>query len=419
MRDRLRIAAGAAAVAMAAAGCGSAASPPPQPPGVIRGVALQVPAADPRPYGAADTAFGLDVLGAWCRQDPTGNIVLSPESLATGLGLAYLGARGATASAMARVLHLPAVGPALLAGLHSRSVARRGLDGPGVTVAGSDHVWADPSLATERGYLNDVATGYGAGLWRVPLLTDTGRAVGQINASIDAATRGHIPHLLSPAEVKGSGWVLTDALYLDAAWAAPFQASQTKSGPFTTAAGGHVSAQFMHASGFRVSTSGGWTAASLPYRGGKLSMIALLPAAGSGSGGCPALPPATLARMETALTKQAPRTAIALPKVSLSSSASLRELLTGLGMGIAFGGGADFSGLSPQACCIGAVVHAATLAVAEKGTVASAATGVGILPTAVPAQLPQVIFDRPYLLLVTDNATGEPLFLARVADPAA
>jgi hypothetical protein len=28
------------------------------------------------------------------------------------------------------------------------------------------------------------------------------------------------------------------------------------------------------------------------------------------------------------------------------------------------------------------------------------------------------VFDRPYLLLVTDTATGEPLFLARVANPA-
>jgi len=419
MRDRLRLAAGAAAVAMLAAGCGSAARPPPPAPAVTRGAAFRVPAADPRPYGAADTAFGLDVLGAWCRQDPAGNIVLSPESLATGLGLAYLGARGATASAMARVLHLPAAGPALLAGLHARSAALRGLDGPGVTVAGSDHVWADPSLTTERGYLNDAATGYGAGLWRVPLLSATGRAVRQINASIDAATRGHIPHLLSPAQVSGSGWVLTDALYLHAAWAAPFQASQTTSGPFTTAAGAHVSARFMHGNGFRVAASGGWTAVALPYRGGKLSMIALLPPAGSGSGGCPSLTSAALAQMETSLTRPARQVAIALPKVSLSSSASLRELLTGLGMGIAFGGDADFSGLSRQACCIGAVIHAATLAVAEKGTVASAATGVGILPSAEPAPSARVVFDRPYLLLVSDHATGEPLFLARVADPVA
>jgi serine protease inhibitor len=30
-----------------------------------------------------------------------------------------------------------------------------------------------------------------------------------------------------------------------------------------------------------------------------------------------------------------------------------------------------------------------------------------------------VLFDRPYLLLIRDTATGEPLFLARVAGPAA
>jgi serine protease inhibitor len=412
----MRIAAGAAAAAMIA-GCGSA--PDLSPPGVARGVAFDVAAADPRPYGAADTAFGLDLLGAWCRADPAENLVLSPESLATGLGLAYLGARGATAAAMARVLHLPAAGPALVAGLHARSAALSGLDGPGVTVAGSDHVWADPSLSTERGYLDDAATAYGAGLWRVPLLTDPARAVAQINASIAAATRGHIPQLLTPGQVRGSGWVLTDALYLQAAWAAPFEASLTTAGPFTNAAGQQVSAEFMHGNGFRMQRSGGWTAVSLPYRGGKLSMIALLPPAGSG--GCPALPAATLGRIEAGLAAPtgAGQTAIALPKVSLRSSASLRGLLTGLGMGIAFGGDADFSGLSPRACCIGAVVHAATLAVGEKGTVGSAATAVGILPSDEPVQLDRVVFDRPYLLLVTGTATGEPLFLARVADPAA
>jgi len=96
----------------------------------------------------------------------------------------------------------------------------------------------------------------------------------------------------------------------------------------------------------------------------------------------------------------------------------MKDLLKTLGMGIAFGPDADFGGMSRQACCIGLVEHAATLQVGEKGTVASAATAVGIAPTAGMAG-PVVDFDRPYLLLVTDTATGEPLFAARVADPAA
>jgi serine protease inhibitor len=111
--------------------------------------------------------------------------------------------------------------------------------------------------------------------------------------------------------------------------------------------------------------------------------------------------------------------AIALPKVNLSTRVDLKSLLSGLGMGVAFTPAADFTGLSPRACCIGLVEQAATLQVGEKGTVASAATAVGVMPSA--AQLPSrlITFDRPYLLLVTGTGTGEPLLVARVANPAA
>jgi serine protease inhibitor len=421
---KLRITAGVAAAVITATGCGSASAPMTWPPAVSRGVTAS-DLASARAYGASDTAFGLGVLGAWCREDPAANIVLSPESLASGLGMAYLGARGSTARAMASALHLPAAGTALEAGLRARSAGLRGLDGPGVTVAGSDRVWASPSLMPLRSYLNEVAADYGASVGRAPLLTDPVRAAGEIDAAIAAATRGHIPQLLGPGSLNGIAWVLTDALYLNADWASPFQPSQTRPGPFTTASGQQVSAQFLHGGDFRFTTLDGWTAVSLPYRGGKLSMTALLP--DSGSGGCPALSAATLGTITSALAGHASHrpagtsglAPIALPKVSLHSSASLDRLLASLGMGIAFTGDADFSGLSPSACCIGLVVHAATLAVAEKGTVASAATAVGLLPTAVSVPLGRIVFDRPYLLLVTAAGTGEPLFLARVADPAA
>ncbi|HEX3924412.1 MAG TPA: serpin family protein [Streptosporangiaceae bacterium] len=426
MATALRIAACAAAAGILVAACGSAAPAPP-PPGltVSYGTAARVPSVSAAPYAAADTAFGLDVLGAWCRQDSRANILLSPESLASGLGLAYLGAGGATAAAMARVLHLPAAGPALEAGLHARSAALRGLDGPGVTVSGSDRVWADPSLITRPGYLDRAATAYGAGLWRAPLLRDPAGSAARIDAAIAAATRGRIPHLLSGGDLRNTGWVLTDALYLNAAWASPFEASQTSPGSFTTAAGSRASARFMHGAGFFAASDDGWTAVSLPYRGGKLAMTALLPPAGSG--GCPALPVATLHRLTAALAPFPPGHAepgaarasasVALPKVSLRTSASMRPLLTRLGLGIAFGHSADFTALSPEAASLGVVIHAATLAVTEKGTVASAATAVGIQPSALPLPMRQVVFDRPYLMLVTGTATGEPLFLARVADP--
>ena len=457
MRNTARTAGlGAVALAaLAAAGCGATSAPGPQGPAqttrVIRGVAAHEPAADPRPYGAADTAFGLDVLGAWCRADPQANLVLSPASLASGLGLAYLGARGGTARAMAGVLHLPAAagggapaaaggapagGGALAAGLQARSAALRGLSGPGVTVEASDQVWADSALPLRPGYLNSVATGYDAGVAQAPLLKSPDQAAREINQAIATATDGQIPQLLPPGSLREIGWVLTDALYLNAAWATPFQATETTTGTFSTAGGQQVSVKFMNGGTFRAATAAGWTAVSLPYRGGKLAMVALLPAAGSGN--CVLPSAAALAGLTTRLKGAGTATAgagtgaaagaggagapawrdVALPRVNLSTHASLRALLTTLGLGVAFTSAADFSGMSPQVCCIGLVEHAATLQVGEKGTVASAATAVGMIPSAAQA-IPPVTFNRPYLLLVTAAATGEPLFAARVANPAA
>jgi serine protease inhibitor len=417
--NRQLAAAGLAVAALVLAGCGTGS--PQATPVMAHGVAVREPAMTPRPYGTADTAFGLDLLGAWCRTEPRANLVLSPSSLASGLGMAYLGARGGTARAMASVLHLPATGgQALEAGLQAREAALRGLDSSGVTLDDSDQVWADPALTTLRSYLDAVATGYDAGVAQVRLLRHPDQAAREIDQAIAAATQGQIPRLLAPGSLRGIGWVLTDALYLQAAWAAPFDANLTSPGPFTTAAGQQVSVPFMNGGPYRTASAAGWTGVWLPYRGGQLAMLALLPPPGAGGCTMPAAPAlaAMTARLAGAGTVGWTTRDIALPRVAVQDQVSLRGLLSGLGMGVAFSAAADFAGLSPQACCIGLVEHAATLKVGEQGTVASAATAVGIEPTAARIALPQVAFDRPYLMLVTDSATGEPLFAARVADPA-
>src|SRR5258707_13281867 len=97
MKNKLRAVAGTAVVALLIAGCGS--NPVPRPV-MAHGVAVKGPPVNPRPYGTADAAFGLDVLGAVCRGDPRANLVLSPSSPASGRGMAYLRARGRHAAAL-------------------------------------------------------------------------------------------------------------------------------------------------------------------------------------------------------------------------------------------------------------------------------------------------------------------------------
>jgi serpin B len=399
-------------------GCASQPAPVPAPK-VARGVALVVPDADPRPFAAADTAFGLDLLGAWCAAQPGANLVFSPSVLASALGMAYLGARGDTAAAMAKALHLPprATGTALLAGLRARLAALRAAGGPGVTLAASDQVWADPALPPLPGYLNDVATGYDAGLSQAPFAKDPALAASQVNAAVARDTRGQITKLVSAGMLADIGWVLTSALYLNAAWDTPFNINDTVPGPFTPASGGTVTAQYMHGYNVRTAASGGWTGASLPYKGGRVAMLALLPPAGAGQCALPAAADVAAIAGGTG-GSAAQQVAIGFPKVSIGVNARMDDELKQLGMGLAFTDSADFTALSQLAGKLGFVQQAATLKVGEKGTVAAAAAAVGVEPAAGHLVTREVDFDRPYLLLITDTRTGEPLFLAKVASPA-
>jgi serine protease inhibitor len=422
MRRTRRGAALCAAIASAAVAGGCAAGvhgSAGQPRGIVL-TASQVAAL--RSFGAGDTAFGLNVLSALCRGQPGTNALISPVSLAAGLGMAYLGARGATAAAMARVLHLPKTGRALIPGLRARRALLASLNRPGITFAESNRLWADPSLVTRRSFAAALRESYRADLTHVPLLSAPEQARAAINSAVAAETRGHIRSLLPPGSIapRQIGWVLTNALYLKAEWQHQFDRAKTGPGPFRTGNGAVVRVPYMHGTGYPYArTASGWVATALRYRGGRLAMLALLPPPGGGGRaaaveGCKVPSGTELRALLHGLRRPGEGHQIALPKVKLGSSESLKAVLTRLGMGLAFSGRANFSGTSPQAWRIGFVQHAATLSIDENGAVASAATAVGVQATALPIPL---VFDRPYLLIIRDTLTGEPLMMAWVANP--
>jgi serpin B len=406
--------------AVAVGGCAAGSHPPARQPRIAL-TSSQVAAL--RSFGAGDTAFGLNVLSALCRGQPGANVLISPVSLATGLGMAYLGARGATAAAMARVLHVEGSGQSLIAGLRARRALLASLNRPGITFAESNRLWADPSLVTSRSFAAALQEGYRAGLTHVPLLSAPDLARVRINSAVAAQTRGHIINLLPPGSIAPHmiGWVLTNALYLKAAWRHRFDRAKTEPGPFRTGSGPVVRVPYMHGSGYPyAATAIGWAATDLKYRGGRLAMLALLPPVG-GPGrlaavrGCQVPSNTELRMLLHGLARPGEGHEIALPKSKLASSEPLKGVLTRLGMGLAFSRRADFTGISPQAWRLAFVQHAATLSVDENGAVATAATAVGIQPTGLPVPL---IFDRPYLLIIRDMLTGEPLMMAWVANPA-
>ena len=104
-----------------------------------------------------------------------------------------------------------------------------------------------------------------------------------------------------------------------------------------------------------------------------------------------------------------------MPKFSFEYEISLEDVLTSLGMGIAFTGAADFSKINPSGgLFISEVKHKTFVQVDEEGTEAAAATSVEIGFTSGPGRF---VIDRPFLFAIRERLSGTILFMGRMVDP--
>merc|ERR1711874_539160 len=63
------------------------------------------------------------------------------------------------------------------------------------------------------------------------------------------------------------------------------------------------------------------------------------------------------------------------------------------------------------------VYHKAVMEVTEEGTVAAAATACVMMARSLPKPPPELVFDRPFVMIVVHMETGLPLFMTKVDDP--
>ena len=375
--------------------------------------------------GAAVNAFGLD-LYARVAAKAQGNLVLSPASIAVALSMARAGARGQTAAEMDAVLHDLGTDEhaAWLASLDSALKARTGqfpdLSGTDrdVTLRIVNAPFAQRGLDLEQPYLDALASRFGAGLRLVDYLGATEAARQSINGWVSDQTEQRIKELLAAGDVdEMTRLVLVNAIYLKAAWLTPFAEEATSTAPFTRPDGTTVDVPMMHGGGELPYAQGaGWRAVELPYVGGTVAMLVIVPddMAGFEAGFDDQALGAIVAGLDTH------EVILGLPKFGAESRVELGPVLAALGMPTAFTDAADFSGITTQEqLLISAVIHQANIDVDEKGTEAAAATAVIMRETAAPDGMVTLTVDRPFLFALRDTESSAVLFLGRIADPSA
>src|SRR5258708_6425072 len=185
--------------------------------------------------------------------------------------------------------------------------------------------------------------------------------------------------------------------------------------PFNGADGTEVSVPMMLGkAGIAMATGSGYRAAELAYAGGALSMVVIVPDAGTFATFEGDLNADRLAAILDALIVSP--IGLLLPRFQFSLAISLRDTLSAMGMPLAFPPHApDLSGIDgARDLFIRDVVEKTFIAVTERGTEAAGASGVVV---ATKSADPLLTVDRPFLFLIRDRPTGTLLFLGRVVDP--
>lgn len=343
--------------------------------------------------------------------------VVSPLSIGLAFGMADVGATGDTEAALADFFGLPASGEARWEAFNALDLEVTDVGEPVVRLA--NRQFPDVRFDTAEGYDETLARYFGVAVEPLPLQDEPEASRQQINDFVAERTEDLIPELLPSGFVNPQTvMVLVNALYLEADWARPFGKYPTEDQPFTRLDGSTVTVPLMHELELRgpaVSTEA-YAATELPYEGGELSMLVVVPEQGRFVEVQSRLGDGLVDEIDQAASEGAVE--LFLPRFESDTNVDLRDLMEGaLGVTDVFGVG-GFGGIA-EGITLERAVHAADIAVDEIGTVAAAATALGFEESGPPEPEVVVRADRPFLYLIRHQPTGAVLFVGRVTDPSA
>lgn len=385
--------------------------------------ALAAPTAEPTPEEtlARDNAgFALSLYGE-LKATKT-NLFFSPYSISTALAMTYAGARENTKVQMARTLMFSQDGEALHTSFAAIESRFSGIQKAGSVILGvANSLWPQKGYDFKEDYVSLIKRHYGVTVTHVDYARACEEARKTINGWVELKTQDKIKELLKPGILdEMTRLVLVNAIYFKGSWECKFEKSLTRQGAFRVSPDKTVQAELMMNEGdFGYADTGSAQVLELPYEGGDLSMLVLLPREAVGTGGLEqGLTCKSLEDLRSQMRRQ--EVVVYLPKFKMTSSFRLDGALTSMGMVDAFSEkDANFSGMDgrPGELYIGAVIHKAFVDVNEEGTEAAAATAVVMQGKGFHEPPPIFRADRPFLFLIQERKTGSVLFMGRVCDP--
>ena len=362
----------------------------------------------------AQNRFGIELFRAVSRDEGPKNVFISPLSVSVALGMTLNGADGETYEEMRRTLEFHGLTQTEINESYRDLIdLLQGLD-PEVIFEIANSIWYRKGMQVEQAFL-DANEDYFDSEVRELDFTDPA-AADAINGWVDEKTRGKIEKILDGID-PGVVMYLINAIYFNGTWTYEFDKDDTKDLPFANADGSSTTVPMMaQQADLAFFESDRFQAVDLPYGDSLYSMTVVLPREGvSVSDLSDELDEET---WRDWMSRFEPRqVSLSLPRFKMEYEKTLNDILSSMGMGIAFDPGrADFSRIrSSGGLWIDYVKHKSFVEVDEEGTEAAAVTVVAIVECAgCGGSMVAMHVDRPFLFFIREQHSGTILFAGQV-----
>jgi serpin B len=280
-------------------------------------------------------------------------------------------------------------------------------------------MWTQAGSSIEPKFQEIAARRYRAELAQADFRGDRAGSLKLINTWLAAKRPGTKPIKLTDADLEpDTRLFLLDHMSLRGLWAVPFPPSSL--GLFRTDGGAVESVAMMRQTGrFVVDRTERFDRLELPFAGGVLSLVVLLP---RNSEKLDAFIAKTSAgELNLKAEQQRPRLVeVWLPRFQFRNGYRLDRVLADMGMPRAFGDQAEFPAIDPKKPLrLSAVRHEVEIEVDERGARAEAATAVsGVLIKGDETDPFSFHADRAFVFAVISKQNGAILLLGAVTSPA-
>lgn len=337
--------------------------------------------------------------------------------------MTYEGARGKTAEEMQAVFHFPQ-DVAVLRSSYLEIYQEVNKKDKKYTLSTANALWAQEDYKFLEDYFDLVEKYYGGKTTNLDFINQTEKSRLTINSWVEERTNGKIKDLIPEGILSPlTRLVLTNAIYFKGFWLKQFDKKYTREEDFRVSSDNKIKVQMMRLAGeeanFNYAETDKLQILELPYEGNELSMLILLPKEDDLKAVEESLSSEKLSEWKSLLRSE--EVNVYLPKFKFETKYFMAQDLSVMGMPTAFGGGADFSGMTGKKdLFISEVIHQAFVDVNEEGTEAAAATAVIMLGKAMPSEpKPIKIFkaDHPFIFIIQDREESNIIFVGRVSDP--